>query len=317
LEEDARRFTPWFADLTLPIPITHWKDQPKWLSRIYSTTNQHTLEDTRLDQIEVRPDHRDIDQKTVDSLAVSLHKEGLSNRIVLSDRLGSGRRVLTVGRHRLEAARQLNWLTIPSYVLSLTETEERLCEISENLCRAELSRLDRARQITEWRRLTGRTIPEDGDGEPTQVVSVRETAKAFAENREDVRRSAVIDNITPETERVVREAGLEDNQSALIEVGKQPTPEAILATAKTLAATKALKPEPKPTFKQQAAKNKADAEKLNMEAGVLGIAIRFGKNDKITLLASVWERHAKKILTFIEQEKGAGAKGRAIGGPRS
>jgi ParB-like chromosome segregation protein Spo0J len=150
----------------------------------------HTLEDTRLDQIEVRAAHRPLDQATVNSLAVSMSKEGLQNRIVISDR--SGRRTLIAGCHRLEAARKLEWLTIPSYVLSLTEDEERLLEISENLCRAELSRLDRAKQITEWRRLTGKAIAEEaGDSEAvTQPVSVRDTAAALLAST--VRRCVVL-----------------------------------------------------------------------------------------------------------------------------
>jgi hypothetical protein len=273
-----------------------------------------------LDKIEVRADQRPIDQKTVDSLAASMDKQGFNGHIVLSDRLGSERRVLICGRHRLESARQLGWGSIPAHIVEFkTETEERLCVISENLARAELSRLDRARQITEWRRITGTTIAPDEDGEAeahsvSGMASVRETAKATGENREDVRRSAVIDNITTEAEPTIRELGLENDQSALFEIGSavptqdvstvQPatTPqdqltEAQIESAKVLAGWKESR---RQNRLKNNATHKAAAERIIITPSATTLGIKFGDHPIIHLPRDVWDIHAKKIAIAVK-----------------
>jgi ParB/RepB/Spo0J family partition protein len=100
--------------------------------------------DVKIALIEVRPGHRAINQEAVDNLAASMRKTGLLTPILLSNRLGPESRVLIAGRHRLEAARQLEWITIPALVVEMSEANERLREISENLHRAELTAGERA-----------------------------------------------------------------------------------------------------------------------------------------------------------------------------
>ena len=72
----------------------------------------------------------------------------------------------------------------------------RLWEISENLHRAELTALDRAKLVEEWRELTC----ESG---------IRKTASELGTTREDGRRSLKIASLSPEAQDAAREAGLD------------------------------------------------------------------------------------------------------------
>jgi ParB-like chromosome segregation protein Spo0J len=186
--------------------------------------------DVPLDKIEVRPGHRAIIQKKADNLAISMREEGLNFPILLSDRLGPESRVLIAGRHRLEAARKLEWLKIPAFVVEMTETEERLREISDNLFRAELTVLERSKQIAEWVRLTGKALSVEED-QPEVLVQVepkpqggrpeggaRAAARELGIDRNEVRRADKIDSITEKAQEAAVEAGLDDNQAALLKV---------------------------------------------------------------------------------------------------
>jgi ParB family chromosome partitioning protein len=186
--------------------------------------------DVPLDKIEVRPGRRAIIQKKADNLAISMREEGLNFPILLSDRLGPESRVLIAGRHRLEAARKLEWLKIPAFVVEMTETEERLREISDNLFRAELTVLERSKQIAEWVRLTGKALSVEED-QPEVLVQVeakpqggrpeggaRAAARELGIDRNEVRRADKIDSITEEAQEAAVEAGLDDNQAALLKI---------------------------------------------------------------------------------------------------
>jgi len=61
---------------------------------------------------------------------------------------------LIAGRHRLAAAKSLDWERIDVVEIECSDTEARLWEISENLHRAELTKLQRDGQLAEWIRLT-------------------------------------------------------------------------------------------------------------------------------------------------------------------
>ena len=60
---------------------------------------------------------------------------------------------LVTGEHRLEACLSLDWTEIPSIVLSLSDIDRELWHIDENLCRAELSELERAEHLKERKAL--------------------------------------------------------------------------------------------------------------------------------------------------------------------
>lgn len=91
----------------------------------------------------------------------------------------AGRFDLVAGAHRLEAARSLGWTRIEAVLVDGGPDEVRLLEIDENLARAELTALDRARFLAgreeiRWR-LAGRSHGGDRRSE-----AFRDQAEKFA-----------------------------------------------------------------------------------------------------------------------------------------
>jgi ParB-like chromosome segregation protein Spo0J len=160
--------------------------------------------------------------------------------------IGDGEDVILVaGRHRLEAARRLEWPYINMNFVYGTEDEFRLWEIAENLHRSELDTLERSEHIAEWIRLTekekkpidadkavlGQVAPKlsargrKGEGRPKS--GAREAIRKLGIEHRDARRAIKIDAISPEAKQAAREAGLRKNQSALLKVAAAPKEEQV------------------------------------------------------------------------------------------
>jgi ParB family transcriptional regulator, chromosome partitioning protein len=71
---------------------------------------------------------------------------------------------LIAGHHRLEACRRLGWEEIPAEVKLMTEAERELWEIDENLCRADLTELERGEHLLKRKDLYERKWPETKRG---------------------------------------------------------------------------------------------------------------------------------------------------------
>jgi hypothetical protein len=85
---------------------------------------------------------RALDQEVVKLLAVSMAVGGLKAPITVR-RTAEGYELIA-GWHRLEAARVLEWQEISAITVVGSERQARLWEIDENLCRSELTPLERA-----------------------------------------------------------------------------------------------------------------------------------------------------------------------------
>ena len=101
---------------------------------------------------------------------IRLHVIGLQSPI--SVRLNpddAGTCILVTGAHRLEAIRALEWPLIDTLLIDGSEQQIRLIEVSENLIRKELTRLDRARSLREYKHLciaVGTAATRGGDQRP-------------------------------------------------------------------------------------------------------------------------------------------------------
>lgn len=175
-----------------------------------------------LDEIVVPEGRREVDPAVVKRLADSIEAVGLRHPVTVR-RKGEGY-VLVAGRHRIEACRKLGREHIPAIICSMTNAEARMWEIAENLHRAELTKLERAEQIEEWRELVSQFAT------PSQPAErgVRKTAEALGVSTREVERAEKIASITPEAKEAAQEAGFADHQSKLLEVAKQ-APEQQLA----------------------------------------------------------------------------------------
>lgn len=109
----------------------------------------------------------------------------------------------------------------------------RLIEISENLHRAELTALERSELTAEWIRLTTAqsSQPEtiegrrsDGRGHRPQG-GVNAAARELGISKADAHRAVKVAALSPEAKEAARDAGLADNQAALLGAAKEKEPE--------------------------------------------------------------------------------------------
>ena len=141
------------------------------------------------------PEHRarGLDLAAVERLAESMARLGLQTPITVRD--DGEWPVLVAGLHRLKAAERLGWDKIDAIYLDGDEQDARLWEISENLHRCDLSAVERAEHIDEWRRLTvakgGQVVHPCGGLQPLDRGHTK-TAEALGVSRETVRRAATI-----------------------------------------------------------------------------------------------------------------------------
>ena len=148
----------------------------------------------RVDDILVGGRLRGLDERTVDKLAESMRLTGLIHPIVVRRYPGVAgdetQLVLVAGRHRLEAAKKLGWDRIDCSVIEGADGDDldrELCEIDENLMRAELTELEcgehhlRRREILESK---GAVRTHGGDrnssGQNAHLKSYADDAAAFA-----------------------------------------------------------------------------------------------------------------------------------------
>jgi ParB family chromosome partitioning protein len=181
--------------------------------------------------------HRQLVPEMVDQLAASLDAIGLLQPIIV--RPGEGTLwYLVAGHHRLSAAKKLGWGLIPAIVVSVSDIDAKMAEIAENLHRAELTSLERAEQINEWRELAKvRKDSAPSNHQPTETGN-RETARELGIDEKAVRNASKIASIIPEAKEAAREAGINDNQSKLLKVAAE-APEKQVATVHELATQKA------------------------------------------------------------------------------
>jgi ParB-like chromosome segregation protein Spo0J len=180
----------------------------------------------------------------VKTLVDGIPKDGL--RIPLTVRWLDGVAHLVAGLQRLEALKTLEWDEVPC-VCENDELAAQRWQITENLHRGELTKLQRANQTAALLALadTGKEIsgekvqknqrgrPEGGDAEAARTLPVR--GKTVDAKRKGIAEDRKISGIHPDAQQALVDARLDDDGKALREVADQPTREAQLAKVKALA----------------------------------------------------------------------------------
>lgn len=171
-----------------------------------------------LDEIVIQNGRREVDPAVVKRLADSIDNVGLRHPITVR-RKGEGY-LLVAGRHRMEACRKLGREHIQATIVNMTNAEARMWEIAENLHRAELTKLERSDQIAEWVKLSSQvaTKAETG-GRPES--GERRASRELGLDKDQVNRAVHIASLTPEAKEAAQNAGIDDNQSKLLEVAKE------------------------------------------------------------------------------------------------
>ena len=137
--------------------------------------------------------------------------------------------VLVAGRHRLEGARRLGWGTIACSVVEMDERQARMWEIAENLHRADLTKLERDKQIAEWiglaeaEGISSQVANKSGAGRPESGIS--KAARELGIDKDDAYRAVKVASLSEEAQDVAREVRLDDNRSALLRASTKPLAE--------------------------------------------------------------------------------------------
>jgi ParB family chromosome partitioning protein len=207
---------------------------------VFSELMDKTARPVRIADIDVPQARRRIDPDWVETLATLFADHG--QEMPISVVRENGRYRLIYGAHRLEAARRLGWVEILAHI-SLPEdfrdaAEIKLREISENLARRELSVLDRAFDIAQWRTVYEAAAGPVKAGRPrklSQVATISaEQAERFAESfgnaarrvlglsRDGVSRAMRIASISDAIRQQISLHPIADNQSELLTLADQP-----------------------------------------------------------------------------------------------
>jgi hypothetical protein len=140
----------------------------------------------------------------------------------------------------------------------MDELNARMWAISENLHRAELTDLLRSEQIAEYAELAeqkrnaelhsaqvaqNESKRQDGRGHRHEGGDAL-AARDLGLTRDKVRRAKIITALAEETKQAARDAGLDDNQSALLKAAKASTPEAQVAVLREIKARGRVKKTP-------------------------------------------------------------------------
>lgn len=230
-------------------------------------------------------DRREVDPKTVRHLAASIKDMGLQHPITVRK---VGEEVhLVAGRHRLEAVRANGMQTIQAHVVRWSKDRSRMWEISENLHRSELSKIERSEQINEWRELRakGGEFPHPSGNTQPHNRGVSETAEELGLDRKEVRDAEKIANLTPEAKEAARAADLHENASVLLQVAKADKEDQAAVVAE-IAAARALKTEQ--DIKNRAAQDVAELFATHIPADVwdmLKASIKTADNVNLILAA--------------------------------
>ena len=152
---------------------------------------------------------RGLNPEAVARLADGIKRIGLQTPISVRYDENSGDVVLVAGLHRLEAMRALGHDTIPAIYTSGTADDARMWELAENLHRADLSAVERAEHINEWRVLAEKVAqsgPPLGGSQPAEA-GIRKAAKELGVSRQTVERSAKIAALPPEVKEQAKAEG--------------------------------------------------------------------------------------------------------------
>lgn len=148
------------------------------------------IEQIDINRVFVREDARKTDEAAVRGLIDSIREVGIINPL----RVRSARRMVngveddayevTAGAHRLRAARKLGMETVPCLVVNDDDLHAELAMIDENLCRADLSPAERAKQTARRKAIYIELHPETRHGE-NQYTRSGEVCHSFADATAD------------------------------------------------------------------------------------------------------------------------------------
>ena len=222
---------------------------------------RHTF--VAIDEIDLSHTIRPYNAAVVAELAQSIRAIGLQTPLTCIVR--DDQHVLVSGRNRLEALRVIGCEQAPVRIVDFDDVDAQLWQLSENLHRAELTKLQYDQQVVRYAELLKVKLAGESAAPPLQApkveplrqtgahcgepvadrVSSRFVARELNIPEQTVRRAYQTAFLSSEAQEAAVETGLDDNRSVLLEAAKERTPEAQTATIRRLAESKAISESPK------------------------------------------------------------------------
>lgn len=206
--------------------------------------------DLPISEIHARSDARTINPEAVAALVESIGSVGLINPIRVRGKEGDWE--VIAGVHRLEAHKALGLVEISANIVDDDDLHAELGMIDENLCRHDLTPVDRARNTARRRVIYQELYPETkqgGDHKSSNYQNgefdrrdgfIEQTAKATGSSPQSVYREASRgDNIIPEVMDLIRGTKL-DTGSYLDKTKKLPPNDQFKAVQRDLLNLRAL-----------------------------------------------------------------------------
>jgi ParB/RepB/Spo0J family partition protein len=195
----------------------------------------------RIKKIRILPNRRKLDNEAVMTITESMRKLGQLQPIMVRKIVelnGETAYLLVDGDHRINAGLALGWEKITAVFFQGDVDDARVYELTQNLQRANNTRLYRAKCLTE---LVGRILGEARAKELAQPggpqpgdKGISKTARVLGYTRDDIRRSSAIASISDDAMTEAEEQGLDDNERALLRIAKQKDPDEQVALAQQL-----------------------------------------------------------------------------------
>jgi ParB family chromosome partitioning protein len=143
--------------------------------------------------------------------------------------------------------KSLGWEKIDCIEVSDDDIDAELWEIAENLHRAELTALERDTQVARWIELT--TAKQIDAGNASQLAThkkrgqqpggVNAASRELGISKDDAHRAIKVASLSDEAKHAARDAGIDDNRTALLAVAKETSKEAQVAKVVEIARAKA------------------------------------------------------------------------------
>ncbi|MGX5801430.1 ParB/RepB/Spo0J family partition protein [Bradyrhizobium sp. Arg314] len=232
----------------LAVPGGSVEDRKAVTASFYTGAQQTAITVLPIDLLHRHPQARPLNDAALAALADSIEESGLINPIRVR-KIDAGYEIIA-GSHRFAACDLLGNREIDCIIVDDDDLHAELAMIDENLCRAELSPSDRARQTARRKALYLELHPETAHGSPgvsRQVGDTRErveverfteaTAKITGQSERAVQRDAARgEKVIPEALDIIRGTKLDtgtylDKLRKLAADDQVPTASSDLASA--------------------------------------------------------------------------------------
>jgi ParB family transcriptional regulator, chromosome partitioning protein len=219
-------------------PRSEWAKPVRRASSTTSTPSKAVLY-IPISDIVISKRRRSLDRARVEELAQSIREIGLQTPVTVGDANGMTTCLIT-GHHRIEAAKLLDWQKIPCFIVKMDELTRQLWEIDENLCRAELNKLERGENLAarkaiyeqlhpETRNVNERGGPGRGNKTAAESASVSFTADTAIKTglsartiQQSIHRA---ENIVPEVRDAIRDISQIADSGAELDALAKMSPE--------------------------------------------------------------------------------------------